>query len=265
MSDLSFAETLDQIDSRSTNQTITVAENWLQGRTCYGGMSAAIAARAAATCIDDDRPLRSLLVAFVGPVGAGDTDLTAETLRHGKSVTLVESKLKQQGSIATQMTAAFGKPRDTIGAETIHVMEAEPRDSVPPAPFLDGIMPGFLKNFEIRWTGGGAPATGLKDTRLGMWVRHLDDMSRYPAECLTGIADVPPPLMMSHFDRRIMASSLTWSLEFICPPAEIRNDWFYLDYRLEAASQGYSQQSGRVFDANGRLLAVSHQCMTYFP
>jgi acyl-CoA thioesterase len=33
---------------------------------------------------------------------------------------------------------------------------------------------------------------------------------------------------------------------------------------VEAAENGYTQQSGRVYDENGRLCALSRQCMVYF-
>ncbi|MBL4838952.1 MAG: thioesterase family protein, partial [Kordiimonadaceae bacterium] len=57
---------------------------------------------------------------------------------------------------------------------------------------------------------------------------------------------------------------LSWALEFVCAPEDIETDWFYLEYTLEAASGGYTQQSGRIFDEHGNLCAISRQTMLYF-
>ena len=126
------------------------------------------------------------------------------------------------------------------------------------------MLPPFLQHFDGHWTGGGVPMSNSGDRRLGMWVRHKSDMSAYPAEALVGLADIPPPVMLAHYDRLVMASSLSWSLEFLMEPKDVKADWFYLDYTLEAAKDGYSQQSGMLFTENGELVALSRQCMVYF-
>ncbi len=89
-------------------------------------------------------------------------------------------------------------------------------------------------------------------------------MAKYPEVGIITLADLPPPLMLSHFKSQIMVSSLSWSLEFVCPPETIKSEWFYLDYTLEAAADGYSQQDGRIFTEDGTLVAISRQCMVYF-
>jgi len=57
---------------------------------------------------------------------------------------------------------------------------------------------------------------------------------------------------------------LTWSLEFVVPPESVKSDWLYLEFTVEAAADGYTQQSGKVFDETGQLCALSRQCMVYF-
>ncbi|MEK7264701.1 MAG: acyl-CoA thioesterase domain-containing protein, partial [Pseudomonadota bacterium] len=44
-----------------------VAENWLQGRTIYGGMTAALCLEGALRTFPDLPPLRSAQISFVGP------------------------------------------------------------------------------------------------------------------------------------------------------------------------------------------------------
>ena len=86
-----------------------------------------------------------------------------------------------------------------------------------------------------------------------------------PTEKLVTIADIPPPLILSHYEKPpVPSSSLTWSLEFVIPPRDVIGDWFYLEYYLEAAAAGYMQQAGKIWDESGQLCALSRQCMVYF-
>ena len=90
-------------------------------------------------------------------------------------------------------------------------------------------------------------------------------MSNLPTEKLVTICDIPPPVILSYFDSApIPSSSLSWSLEFVVPPEEIESDWFYLEFVAEAAADGYTQQSGKIYDEMGQLCALSRQCMVYF-
>ena len=100
---------------------------------------------------------------------------------------------------------------------------------------------------------------------LNMWVRHRQDVSGFPIEKLVDIADIPQPVLLSHFEKPpVPASSLSWSLEFVEAPEEIVSEWFYLEFEVEAAANGYTQQSGKIFDETGRLVALTRQCMVYF-
>ncbi|HAU08532.1 MAG TPA: thioesterase family protein, partial [Gammaproteobacteria bacterium] len=75
----------------------------------------------------------------------------------------------------------------------------------------------------------------------------------------------PPPFLLCHYDKPFVpASSVSWGLEFIVDPADVKGEWFYLDFDLDAAADGYTQQSGRIYEESGRLCALSRQCMAYF-
>ena len=100
---------------------------------------------------------------------------------------------------------------------------------------------------------------------LNMWVRHRADMSAFPIERIVNIADIPPPVILSYFEKPpVPSSSLTWSLEFVEPPETVESDWFYLEFTVDAAADGYTQQSGKIYEESGRLCALSRQCTVYF-
>ncbi|WP_417449043.1 thioesterase family protein [Kordiimonas sp.] len=262
MQDRLLAEILSDISA--PDGTVTLTQGWTQGRATFGGLVAALLARSMTKGLHEPKTLRSLMVSFVGPAPAGDVGVKASVLREGRNVTQATALMTDGDKVCAQAMAAYGSDRETKAAPPDVAFQPEPRDSVPPMDSSVRLLPAFLKHFDVHWTGGGIPASNQKARRLGKWVRHNTDVAAFPTEALIAIADIPPPVMMSHYDRPIMASSLSWSLEFLVAPETVKPGWCYLDYTLEAAANGYSQQSGLVFSESGELLALSRQCMVYF-
>jgi acyl-CoA thioesterase len=262
MQERSLSEIMKDIGSAEATTELTAG--WSQGRAAFGGLVAALLARGMAQTLSEPKTLRSLMVSFVAPAPAGEVKVAAELLREGRNVTQATARLYDGANVCAQAMAAFGSDRETKAVPPTVAFNPEPRDSVPPMDGSVRLLPSFLKHFDVHWTGGGIPMSNQKSRRLGKWVRHRDDMAAYPVEALVAVADIPPPVMMSHYDRPVMASSLSWSLEFVVPAERIVPGWFYLDFELEAAAGGYSQQSGRIFTEDGTLVALSRQCMVYF-
>jgi len=159
----------------------------------------------------------------------------------------------------------FGNPRPALRIPHSREFNPSPRESG--LSFADHAshLPAFLQFYEGCWVDGGMPFSGTPFRHLNMWVRHKADMSGLPTERLITIADIPPPVILSYFDKPpVPSSSLTWSLEFVVPPESISTEWFYLEFTVEAAADGYTQQSGRIFNETGELCALSRQCMVYF-
>ena len=240
-------------------------EHWTQGRSAFGGLSAAFAVTAMNKLLDEKVPLRSLMVSFVGPIPSGAVQVRPQVLRQGKNVTQMQADVLVGDQVCLQAMGVYGKARQG------RVVSAS--SAADPVPRQQGIafeehrkrQPAFLERFEGYWVSDGLPFSGKPSRILNLWARHRGDMSAFPAEKLIAIADIPPPVILSWFDSPpVPASSLTWSLEFVKPPEEIRGDWFYLEFTAEAAADGYTQQSGRIYEEDGQLCALSRQCMVYF-
>jgi len=256
-------ELLQQLADDETS-SVTISPGWAQGRAVYGGLAAAIGLVGMEKLVEGAVPLRSLMTSFVAPMPEAKVTAKARVMRSGRSVTQTSVDVMTGGQITLHASAAFGGARETLAVAAEAEFNPKPRAGVPPMDASVRQLPGFLQRFDIHWTGGGIPLSGTKERRTGMWVRHKDDMSAFPAAKIVALADVPPPVMMCHYNRQVMASSLSWSLEFVVPAEDINSDWFYLDYELEAAAGGYSQQNGRIFTEDGALVALSRQCMVYF-
>lgn len=239
--------------------------SWSQGRSAFGGLAAAFAVTAMRKLLDRPQPMRSLMVSFIAPIPPGAVAVSAKIQRSGKNVTQMTADVMANGQIGLQAMGVFGNPRPAISIA--------PESNFSPIPREQGIsfashakrLPHFLAYFDGYWVGGGRPFSGTRDRNLAMWVKHKTELSAFPAEKLISICDIPPPVILSYFDTPpVPASSLTWALEFVVPPETIVGDWFYLEFYAEAAADGYTQQSGRIFDETGRLCALSRQCMVYF-
>ena len=260
-------EAILSVLAASDTNTTRFDAGWAQGRSAFGGLSAAFAVVAMDKRVSRHLPLRSLLVSFIAPIPPGEVRVETRIRRQGKNVTQISAEVLAQGHCCLQAMAVYGHGREAIAVPP-------PQPCRPPArtqgiPFAEyhQPMPAFLRYFDGCWAGGGLPYSGSDDHTLQLWARHPVemDLSAFPAAALVAIADIPPPVLLSRFKAApVPASSLTWSLEFLQPPAQLPMDWFYLHFTLEAAAEGYTQQSGRIFTEDGTLCALSRQCMVYF-
>ena len=240
-------------------------EQWTQGRSAFGGLSAAFAVTAMSKALGQDLPMRSLMVSFIGPIPPGEVSVTTRCLRQGRNVTQMQADVLVGDEVCLQAMGVFGHAREGLVVPARRMEKPVPREQGLHIVAHRKRLPAFLGQFDGYWVSDGLPFSGKPSRELNLWARHEGDMTRFPAERLVAIADIPPPVILSYYDSpSVPASSLTWSLEFVKPPQAVTADWFYLEFTAEAAAEGYTQQSGRIFEESGELCALSRQCMVYF-
>ena len=255
---------LKQLEESGSNTT-SFGDNWSQGRSAFGGIAAAFAVTGMRKLLNFHQPMRSLMVSFIAPVPPGEVRVDATILRQGKNVTQMNANLICNKNVCLQAMGVFGSPRQGISVPPTRNLSPSPREQGLSFAEHAKDSAGFLRYFEGYWMDGNAPFSGGQSRNMALWVRHRTDLSDLPTEKLVTIADIPPPVILTHFDKPpVPSSSLTWSLEFVVPPEMIKSEWFYLEFTAEAASAGYTQQSGKIFDESGQLCALSRQCMVYF-
>jgi len=85
MSEPSFSSLLNTVGLNESRQwSVNITDNWMQGRTTYGGLSAALCLKAVLNEHTDLPPLRSAQINFIGPVG-GQVLITTNIMRQGKN------------------------------------------------------------------------------------------------------------------------------------------------------------------------------------
>ena len=177
--------------------TADIPENWRQGRTAYGGLTAALMLASVIKRFEDLPPLRSALINFVGPV-TGSPTLYSNLKRQGRNVTSVSAEAKVGEKSVGRAEFLFGATRTShIDVDCPAPSAPAPKDTEPFTPLaLRDVVPGFFHNFDTRLIAGGRPMMGAKEGYIRTWSRHKHAASRAGIESLLCIGDVLPPAAM---------------------------------------------------------------------
>lgn len=133
---------------------IDAPEAWSQGRTLYGGMTAALAYEAVKRAHGELAPLRSAQFTFIGPA-SGHLRFSSTLLRKGRSSTLIASDCAHDEGAVARAVFVFGAPRESKVWHDFLPMPVVPAPSES-APFRKGApsQRGFWDNFETRLASG---------------------------------------------------------------------------------------------------------------
>jgi acyl-CoA thioesterase len=254
---------------RTDPEGLTVPIDWGQGRTCYGGLMAALLYEAMRHKVSAERRVRSLAITFVGPALAGvPLAFEVEMLREGKGVSSLLGRAVQGGQVVTLMQASFGAPR--ASQVTVHnrpVAEMTALADTTELPFMPGITPEYLRHVALRWGIGAMPFTHTPSLAMGGWmrlrepgpVRALDEAR------LLVLVDAWPPAVLPHLKAPAPGSTLTWTIEFVQPaPATDTEQWCRYCAVVEHALDGYGHTAAGIWNQSGDLLAISRQTVAVF-
>lgn len=263
MSSPSFSELLGSLVTNDDGIVhANVTDNWMQGRTTYGGMSAALCLKAVLNSIDDLPPLRSAQINFIGPVG-GDVSIKTKVMRRGRSVAYISAEMAGEKGLATHAVFCFGEGRES----RLNLDFTEP----PKVPsigesqdFFDaGFGPSFANNYDCLLAQGGLPMSGSKESEHYIWVRHKDKKAD-DIIALVGIADMPPPAVLPMFKEFAPVSSMTWMMNFLSDDITTEDGWWLMRSAAEHARDGYSSQDMQVWNSEGKLIISALQNVAVF-
>lgn len=241
--------------------TIDAPPSWSQGRTLYGGMTAALGWAAAERMLPGLPPLRSVQAAFVGPA-SGTLTLHPQVLRQGRSATTIGVDVIGEAGLAARLTFFCGSARETrVTHERILAPAAPPPEGLPMV-LKAGQGPTFAANYDIRHVSGGLPFSGGEPEFL-MWARMREADGADPLVSLIALADVLPPASMPVFPEFGVISTLSWSFDLDRLPDEA-DGWYLCAATAESTGEGYSRQSMSVWDASGRRVLAGRQTVAIF-
>jgi acyl-CoA thioesterase len=242
----------------------TISEDWLQGRTAYGGLSASLCLEAALRLNPDLPPLRSAQFALIGPA-AGPLSITATPLRRGKSTAFINVDLIGEAGLAARAILSFGTARQSaLTYADLPAPVVTPIDDSP--PFFPGNKSAinFQQHFESRMAGGARPFTPDAEPEYLIWFRHRDQKAWSGLVPLIALADAPPPPAMVMFTQPAPISTMTWSVDVLTDTPSTKDGWWLIGSKTETAYQGYSTQAMMVWDADGRPVIAHRQNVAVF-
>ena len=238
-----------------------IPEGWMQGRTAFGGITAALALAAARLELPDLPRLRSMQVAYLRPVGA-DAVLRTRLIRAGRTSSFVRVEVHSQGDLGATLLFVFGAARDTNHRHDRAPAPALPAPQACPAFMPKGAGPNFLAQFDLKLADGPFLVSGSDRPEFTTWSRLADDRDVPPEIALVCIADSLPPAAMTGFRKVAPISTITWSLDLAHVP--VRNDWISIRTTSLQADEGYSVQDMALHGADGRLIASAQQLVALF-
>jgi acyl-CoA thioesterase len=261
-----FDRLLASVEREGDGFAVAPDESWQQGRTLYGGLSAALALNACERLVPDLPMLRAGQIAFIGPA-AGRVTLRPNLVRRGKSVTYMACDLLCEGAVALRALFAFGAARASAY-----------RADAPPPPtdkgpddcpaIISPMQPAFLVHFHQHLAGTLLPMAGAEQGALLAWVRHRGGVAP-GLSALVALGDLLPPASMTRFKAPAMISTMTWSFDLFDPERALQGfregeGWMLLESRDDGVGDGYAGQDMAMWDRAGRPVLRARQSVALF-
>ncbi|MCU0947331.1 MAG: thioesterase family protein [Porphyrobacter sp.] len=258
---MTIASLLEPITGQPGPARLAHAQEWMQGRTLYGGASALVAYTMATRAFTGLPPLRSAQIGFVAPVGEA-IELTAEIVRQGRNVTQVRSEIRSEGKVALTAFWLFAAAREANALRPADPPEnwPGPPDANPPA--MQQGAPSFIAhNFDIRY---GQAKDADHGATIRRWARLTEAHDLDPVAKLVLMGDVMPPGAMRIMQRMGPISSINWSFNVLEPDSRSQDGWYLAENASQFAADGYSSERLRMWDIEGRQVLDGMQCVAVF-
>lgn len=249
------------------NDSLTIPSSWGQGRTVFGGLSAALIHHAMRQELDSSRSVRVNNVQFIGPLLVDKPfHIDIVHLRDGKNVTQLQGQIIQDGQVAVMVLAAFGAERSSKISIGIDAMQlGEPPKKAHWIPVVPKIIPKFLSHIEMKVEQGGAPFTGRKSSHYEGWMRFKQQPQQFTDAHIIALIDAWPPAVIQMLKWPAPASTLSWNVEFLHPhPILQPADWLFYHCETRQAADGYAHAEASIFAPNGSVIALSRQVIAVF-
>ena len=261
-----FSTLLARVSDEAEVLELDVPGDWMQGRSVFGGVQAALALRAMRAHVPAQTPLRTLQITFVAPI-AGQLRARATVLRAGANAVHVEARLAGiDGALAMLAIGVFGTPRASAVSIAPLQLAVSPQDTTVELGYVRDEMPAFIQHFDARWLRGALPFTASTERHhvIDVGLREADDVRATEAHVLA-LADFIPPIGLSFLHAPANGSTLTWMLELLADRFDHHapRGW-RVDGELIAARDGYTNQSVALWAPDGTPAALSRQSMLVF-
>ncbi len=261
---VSYTELMDNFfTSGPEHYHCTLPETWKQGRTAFGGLTAAFLAAAIQNDQPDLPPLRTMQVNFIGPA-IDELRVTSSLLRRGKNNATFRAELDSDAGAGTHGYFTYGVERPLNLTMDYPLKEITKRPEELEPYELSGHAPNFLVNFDRRWVSGPQFFTQSNDPDMLIWSRLTDpnawDKGLIP---LIVLADTPPAAFGSLDSIRAL-SSMNWNINFLTDDFTTEDGWWLMRSATRFIRDGYSSQLIQIWNSEGRRVMDAMQHIAIF-
>ncbi len=233
----------------------------------FGGVTAATLLNAAICHADVLGEPVSLTVNYAAPIADAAFEVSARAARTNRSTQHWLLEMRQAGEVVATATAVFARRRETWSA-----LEIAP----PPVPAAAEVavteippyMPQWLHNYEMRLVRGDidfASEAETDDSVTTLWMRDrpprpLDHLS------LAALSDAFLPRIFVRRQRFVPIGTVTLTTYFHADAQMLAAQGeahLLATARASRFRDGYFDQTGELWGADGELLATTHQLVYY--
>ena len=258
-----FSSLIAAMQQEDDHQIINLPADWLQGRTAYGGLSAALGLAATLRSVPDLPALRSAQFCFIGPA-AGQLKLKAELLRKGKSTVVVGVDLMGDVGLAVRAILCFGTSRVSAHDHQSFAIPQLAGPEASPSYYEWSNRPNFMNHFEGRLAKGARPRTLGGSPEMTVWLRHHDAGDETSLVRLLALADALPPAAVVMSTEQTPISTMTWSIDFLDAKPFSATGWWLVQAIADTSREGYSAQSTVIWSPDGKPVLVARQNVAIF-
>ncbi|MGH9275386.1 MAG: acyl-CoA thioesterase, partial [Acidimicrobiales bacterium] len=239
---------------------------WWIERGPNGGYLAAIVLRAVlAEAAAADRRPRSMTLHYLRPPVEGPCEVEVVEERAGRGLTTLSARLRQDGRDCILALVALGVDRPGPAIHHHAPPTVRPPAEIPPR--ADGATVGpdipFRHRFDLRPAIGSLPFETGPEALTGGWIRTVED-DPLDEVLLAAITDSWPPAVFSTMELPVGVPTVELTVHFRNLPTG-ESSWCLVRFRTLEVSEGYLEESGEVWSADGRLLAESRQLAVVLP
>jgi acyl-CoA thioesterase len=229
----------------------------------FGGLMAALAARAAREGLGITTPLLTLTVQYLAGARFEAVDFEATLLRGGRNVSFATVTAGQPSRAALTALATFGSLSETVTVKPL---------APSPTPFdrldLDGppdgfSPPWFTRYIERRFDGGHGlfAQKPLSDPTLRLWMRTTDHQPLDELRLCFLLDGIYPAYFTVLPFPPLISASVDLRYDFIEPltPETSPEGWCIFEFTVRDVGGGWALDDGIAYAPDGRPLALARQ------
>jgi len=235
-----------------------IDQGWWIQRGPNGGYLAAIILRAIlAEVADPERRPRSITLHYLRPPAVGRCEVAVVVERAGRGMSTVSARLRQDGRDCILAIAALGVDRDGAAIDDHPAPTVASPEELPSSFEASQVEVPFRGRFEVVPALGTPPFVLGDEALTGGWIRTADH-DPIDEVLLVALVDAWPPAIFSRMEVPVGVPTVDLTVHFrSAPPRE--PGWALVRFRTTVAAEGYLEEDGEVWSADGRLIAQSRQ------